>query len=185
MRRARSCGVVAIDWIRVRPAGGRIQGEIGIRVSRTLPLDRVVAIKQALLDALSKRSNPARRSPSPPNPIQVDDETALERVLLIALETQDPGPPRHRAQHRRAALGQPRHGGRFQAAARARRMTSPRGSKPRSEPSSAARPRSRPISSRWKPASQPATTPPGRPSRTSARLWPARRPPSAGRARHP
>lgn len=82
-------GIVAIDWIRVRPAGGRTYGEIGIRVSRTLPLDRVVAIKQALLDAV-EREQPGAELTISANPIQVDDETALERVLLIALKLKIP-----------------------------------------------------------------------------------------------
>jgi len=82
-------GVVAIDWIRVRPAGGRIYGEIGIRVSRTLPLDRVVAIKQAMLGAVAE-IEPGAEITVAANPIQVDDETALERVLLIALKLKIP-----------------------------------------------------------------------------------------------
>jgi cation diffusion facilitator family transporter len=82
-------GVVAIDWIRVRPAGGRILGEIGIRVSRTLPLDRVVAIKQTLRDAI-ETIEPGAEITVAANPIQVDDETALERVLLIALKMKIP-----------------------------------------------------------------------------------------------
>jgi cation diffusion facilitator family transporter len=82
-------GVVAIDWIRVRPAGGRVFGEIGIRVSRTLPLERVVAIKQALLHAI-EAEEPGAEITIAANPIQVDDETALERVLLIALKLRIP-----------------------------------------------------------------------------------------------
>ncbi|SFJ67933.1 cation diffusion facilitator family transporter [Bosea sp. OK403] len=82
-------GIVAVDWIRVRPAGGRTYGEIGIRVSRTLPLDRVVAIKQALLDAVEKEE-PGAEITIAANPIQVDDETALEKVLLIALKLKIP-----------------------------------------------------------------------------------------------
>jgi cation diffusion facilitator family transporter len=82
-------GVVAVDRIRVRPAGGKVYGEIGIRVSRTLPLDRVVAIKQALLDAVAK-TEPGAEITVAANPIQVDDETALERVLLIALKLKIP-----------------------------------------------------------------------------------------------
>lgn len=82
-------GVVAVDALRVRPAGGRTQGEIEIRVSRTLPLDRVVAIKDALLAAL-EAAEPGSQILVTANPIQVDDETALERVLLIALKLRIP-----------------------------------------------------------------------------------------------
>ena len=38
-------GVAAIEAIRLRPSGAKIIGEVGIFVSRTLPLERVAAIK--------------------------------------------------------------------------------------------------------------------------------------------
>ncbi len=82
-------GVVGINWLRVRPAGGRVHGEIGISVSRTLPLDRVVAIKAQLGDALTK-AEPGAEITITADPVQVDDETALERVLLIALKLKIP-----------------------------------------------------------------------------------------------
>ncbi|WP_439497414.1 cation-efflux pump [Bosea sp. (in: a-proteobacteria)] len=82
-------GVVGVEWLKVRPAGGRIHGEIGILVSRTLPLDRVVAIKDALIARLKEIESEAEITVTA-NPIQVDDETALERVLLIALKLRIP-----------------------------------------------------------------------------------------------
>jgi len=82
-------GVVDVEWIKVRPAGGRIHGEIGIRVSRTLPLDRVTAIKEALVAAI-ERAEPGAAITVATNPVQMDDETALERVLLIALKLKIP-----------------------------------------------------------------------------------------------
>lgn len=82
-------GVVAVDWLKVRPAGGQIHGEIGIRVSRTLPLERVAAIKETLIGAM-RQVEPGAEITVATNPIQVDDETALERVLLIALKLKIP-----------------------------------------------------------------------------------------------
>ena len=82
-------GVVAVDWLRVRPAGGRVHGEIGIRVSRTLPLDRVSAIKEVLSRRLADAEGDADITITA-NPVQLDDETALERVLLIALKMRIP-----------------------------------------------------------------------------------------------
>ncbi|MFN3673861.1 MAG: cation-efflux pump [Bosea sp. (in: a-proteobacteria)] len=82
-------GVAAVDWLRLRHAGGRVYGEIGIRVSRTLPLDRVVAIKEELLKAVD-HEEPGAEITITANPVQVDDETALERVLLIALKMKIP-----------------------------------------------------------------------------------------------
>lgn len=82
-------GVVAVDWLKVRPAGGRSHGEIGIRVSRTLPLDRVTAIKATLAERLAA-VEPDAEITITANPVQLDDETALERVLLIALKMRIP-----------------------------------------------------------------------------------------------
>jgi cation diffusion facilitator family transporter len=82
-------GVVSINWLKVRPTGGRVYGEIGINVSRTLPLDRVVAIKDALGAALRTVEHDAEITITA-DPVQVDDETALERVLLIALKLKIP-----------------------------------------------------------------------------------------------
>lgn len=82
-------GVVGIEWLKLRPAGGQVQGEIGILVSRTLPLDRVTAIKTELLAALAA-AEPGAEITVTANPVQVDDETALERVLLIALKMKVP-----------------------------------------------------------------------------------------------
>lgn len=78
-------GVVAIDWLRLRPSGGRVHGEIGVRVSRTLPLERVVAIKEVLARSIAEVAPDAEITLTA-NPIQVDDETVLERVMLIALK---------------------------------------------------------------------------------------------------
>jgi cation diffusion facilitator family transporter len=82
-------GVVGINWLRIRPAGGRIHGEIGISVSRTLPLERVTAIKAQLAGALAT-AEPGSEITITADPVQVDDETALERVLLIALKLKIP-----------------------------------------------------------------------------------------------
>ncbi|MGL4975075.1 MAG: cation diffusion facilitator family transporter [Bosea sp. (in: a-proteobacteria)] len=82
-------GVVAIDWLRLRPSGGRVHGELGVRVSRTLPLERVVAIKERLARAITEVAPDAEITLTA-NPIQVDDETVLERVMLIALKLRIP-----------------------------------------------------------------------------------------------
>ncbi len=82
-------GVVGVDWLKLRPAGGQVQGEIGIQVSRTLPLDRVTAIKSELAAALVA-AEPGAEITITASPVQVDDETALERVLLIALKMKVP-----------------------------------------------------------------------------------------------
>jgi len=82
-------GVVGINWLRIRPAGGHVHGELGISVSRTLPLERVTAIKAELAAALLK-AEPGADITITADPVAVDDETALERVLLIALKLRIP-----------------------------------------------------------------------------------------------
>lgn len=82
-------GIVTVDWLKLRPSGGRNYGEIGVRVSRTLPLDRVEAIKRAVTAALQE-AEPDVEVAIVAEPIQVSDETALERVLLIALKLKIP-----------------------------------------------------------------------------------------------
>src|SRR3954454_2373998 len=47
-------GVVSVKRVRVRPAGGRVIGEVLVRVSRTLPLERVAAIKQSVCEAIAE-----------------------------------------------------------------------------------------------------------------------------------
>jgi cation diffusion facilitator family transporter len=82
-------GVVGIDWLRVRGSGGELIGELGIRVSRTLPLDRVAAIKQDVIAAIGHDGHPARLTVTA-NPVAMDDETILERIMLIAARRRVP-----------------------------------------------------------------------------------------------
>jgi cation diffusion facilitator family transporter len=82
-------GVVGVNWLKVRPTGGRVLGEIGINVSRTLPLERVATIREVLASEL-QRIEPGAEIAVTTDPVQVDDETALERVLLIALKLKIP-----------------------------------------------------------------------------------------------
>ena len=65
------------------PSGARIIGEVGIFVSRTLPLERVAAIK----DDVARRIGaewPQTALTLTANPAALDDESLLERVQLIA-----------------------------------------------------------------------------------------------------
>jgi cation diffusion facilitator family transporter len=76
-------GVAAIDYVRLRRSGAQTIGEIGVFVSRTLPIERVAAIK----DDISKKiieADPQAALTVTANPLALDNETVLERVLLIA-----------------------------------------------------------------------------------------------------
>jgi cation diffusion facilitator family transporter len=76
-------GVVGVDRVRVRPAGGHLFGEVLVRVSRTLPLERVAEIRDKVVRAIREQL-PHGDFTVAADPIQLDDETILERVLLTA-----------------------------------------------------------------------------------------------------
>lgn len=75
--------VVAVQWVRLRPSGGRVIGEVGIHVSRSLPLDQVAEIKGALQERI-RAAFPEADVTLTADPIALDDETALERVIIAA-----------------------------------------------------------------------------------------------------
>ena len=76
-------GVSAVDMTRLRPVGAEIFGDISIFVPRTLPLEKVAAIKEAVKGAISA-THPEVTLTVSTQPIALDDETVLERLLLIA-----------------------------------------------------------------------------------------------------
>jgi cation diffusion facilitator family transporter len=76
-------GVVAVDRVRVRPAGAVLFVELTVVISRTLPLDRVTSIKQQLARAI-RSDLPAAELTITTEPKALDDETVRERVMVIA-----------------------------------------------------------------------------------------------------
>ncbi|HEY8382713.1 MAG TPA: cation diffusion facilitator family transporter [Microvirga sp.] len=82
-------GIVAVDRVRVRPGGGQVFGEVLVRVPRTLPLEKVASIKAQLIAAVVAQV-PRSEIVVTAEPTQLDDETVLERVLLIAAKRRMP-----------------------------------------------------------------------------------------------
>jgi cation diffusion facilitator family transporter len=76
-------GVVAVDRVRARPAGGKLFVEITVAVSRTMPFDRVAALKQQVAAAVEVEM-PRVDVNVLTEPRALDDETVLERVMVIA-----------------------------------------------------------------------------------------------------
>ena len=76
-------GVVAVERVRVRPAGAVLFVELGVSISRTLPFDRVTMIKQQLIDAI-RGELPAAELTITTEPKALDDETVREGVMVIA-----------------------------------------------------------------------------------------------------
>jgi divalent metal cation (Fe/Co/Zn/Cd) transporter len=76
-------GVVNVESVRLRPAGPQVFGEVGIMVPRSMPLERVSGVKQEVATAIALIA-PEANVTITANPIALDDESALELVLLIA-----------------------------------------------------------------------------------------------------
>lgn len=76
-------GVVAVERVRARPAGATLFIDLGVRVSRTLPLDRVTTIKERLTRGI-RADFPRAEVTITTEPRALDDETVRERVMMIA-----------------------------------------------------------------------------------------------------
>jgi cation diffusion facilitator family transporter len=76
-------GIVAVERVRARPAGAVLFIELGVGLSRALPLDRVAAVKERLARAIGAEL-PEAEVTITTEPRALDDETVRERVNLIA-----------------------------------------------------------------------------------------------------
>ena len=76
-------GVVGIERVRARPAGAQLFVDLGVGVSRTLPLDRVTVIKDRLTCAI-RAEFPSAEITITTEPRALDDETVRDRVMVIA-----------------------------------------------------------------------------------------------------
>ena len=76
-------GVVSVEQVRARPAGAVLFVDLAVGVSRTLPLDRVSAIKDRLTRTI-RAELPRAEVTITTEPRALDDETVRERVMMIA-----------------------------------------------------------------------------------------------------
>jgi cation diffusion facilitator family transporter len=76
-------GVVSVERVRARPAGAVLFVDLAVGVSRTLPLDRVSAIKERLTRAI-RAELPRAEVTITTEPRALDNETVRERVMMIA-----------------------------------------------------------------------------------------------------
>ncbi len=76
-------GVIEVETLRLRPAGGEVLGDMAIKVARTLPLEKLAAIKASLAEAIGT-SFPDVTLTITTQPIALGDETVVDRVLLAA-----------------------------------------------------------------------------------------------------
>jgi cation diffusion facilitator family transporter len=76
-------GVVALERLRTRQAAGVLFVDLVVAVSRTLPIDRVAAVKDRIIAAV-REGSPSAEVTVTTEPRALDDETVLERVMVIA-----------------------------------------------------------------------------------------------------
>ena len=80
---ARVKGVVAVERVRVRKVGPTTFVDLEVATSRTLPLDRVAAIKNEIVQRLRAELGESEVVVTAV-PRALDNETVLERVMVIA-----------------------------------------------------------------------------------------------------
>jgi len=76
-------GVVAVERVRARSVGATLFVDLVVAVSRTLPLDRVAAIRTQVEQAI-RTALPTAEVDVVTHPRALDNETVLERVMVIA-----------------------------------------------------------------------------------------------------
>lgn len=76
-------GVVAVQQVRARAVGDKTFIDLVVGVSRTLPLDRVTAIKGAVETALRDKM-PGAELTVTTEPVALSNESVLDRVMVIA-----------------------------------------------------------------------------------------------------
>ena len=76
-------GVLAINRLRLRPAGGKLFVGAVVDIPRTTAVDNIVALK-ARLEAAITSAYPQADTTVTANPVSLDSETVFERVMLIA-----------------------------------------------------------------------------------------------------
>jgi cation diffusion facilitator family transporter len=80
---ARVPGVVKVEQVRAREVGEKTFIDLAVAVSRTLPLERVSALKDAVANEIRKQMPGAEPTVST-DPVALDNETVLDCVMVIA-----------------------------------------------------------------------------------------------------
>ncbi len=80
---AKVAGVVKVERVRARAVGETTFIDLGVAVSRTLPIDRVNVIKDQVAAAI-RRQMPGAEPTVTTQPVKLNNETVLDRVMVIA-----------------------------------------------------------------------------------------------------
>ncbi len=76
-------GVVRVEQVRARAVGEKTFIDLAVAVSRTMPLDRVSALKDAVAAAIRQRMPGAEPTVST-DPVALNNESVMDRVMVIA-----------------------------------------------------------------------------------------------------
>lgn len=76
-------GVVAVENVRAREVGEKTFIDLSVAVSRTLPLERVRAVKESVAKAIRSKIKEAEVVVTT-DPVALNNETVMERVMVIA-----------------------------------------------------------------------------------------------------
>jgi divalent metal cation (Fe/Co/Zn/Cd) transporter len=76
-------GVVAVEQVRARAVGAKTFIDLVVAVSRTLPLDRVNAIRGDVETAL-RQDMPGAELTVTTDPVALNNETVMDRIMVIA-----------------------------------------------------------------------------------------------------
>ena len=76
-------GVVRVGQVRARAVGEKTFIDLAVAVSRTMPLDRVSALKDAVAAAIRQRM-PGAEPTVTTDPVALDNELVMDRVMVIA-----------------------------------------------------------------------------------------------------
>jgi cation diffusion facilitator family transporter len=79
----RIAGVVAVNQVRAREVGDKVFVDLSVDISRTLPLDRVDALKQAIVTDIGK-AIPGAEVQVGTQAVALNNESILDRVMVIA-----------------------------------------------------------------------------------------------------
>ncbi len=82
-------GVITIDSVRLRPSGSEIFGDVSITIPRTFSLARMSTIKDDVKAAIISQ-HPEVSVTVATRPVALDNESVLERVLLISAKRHVP-----------------------------------------------------------------------------------------------
>lgn len=76
-------GVLVIRSLRLRPAGPTLFASVVVEVARTMPIDDIVTLKETIRTRVHEKFANADLTVTA-NPVQLDNETVFQKVMLIA-----------------------------------------------------------------------------------------------------